>query len=569
MSKLIYLCARKEVELPFKRSDIEIVFTRLTPDNLKPKAPRIIEGEGVLIGILNPADSLPSRNHSVCLGALFEHREDWWQPGAEVPDGSYALFRGDGETLELVSDIVCSRTIWYVQTEDLFIASTSQRAIVCFLQSYESREAVYPWMLSSGTLGPGLSWDRRIRCLGSDSRLTLDRRSWGVTIDQRPVVFAPEDLPLAVHEHRLREAMEETFARLDVDPARWVLPLSGGYDSRAILLMLKNRAGLKTVTWGLRSALKNKRSDAWVAQELARYYGVIHEYFETGVSEEPIGKIFDRFLVSGEGRTDHIAGYMDGLSMWKRLYESGCQGILRGDEAFGCRAVQSDQQVHCNMGLTVLSDFGNIDMDAAALGFDPGGQKRPEFLERRQSETREMWRDRVNAEFEIPSIFAALGDHKLSYVEIINPLLSRRIVETVRTLPDELRTGKALFMSIITRAVPDIKYAKYPAIEARGDILRRPEVAGAISNLLQESSGQGSHFAVMSRYALNFMEDGKSVKQHGNRALPARILRWVRTKSRLEKHRPPMMDSYQLGFRVYIILRMNEILSRDAEALRS
>jgi hypothetical protein len=568
MSKLIYLCARKGAQQPFRCSDIEKVFALLTPDNLKPKAPHIIEGEGVLIGILNPADSLPSRNHSVCLGALFEHREDWWQPGAEVPDGSYALFRGDGETLELVSDIVGSRTIWYVQTEDLFIASTSQRAIVCFLQSYEPREAVYPWMLSSGTLGPGLSWDRRIRCVGPDSRLRLDRRSWGFTLDQRPVVFAPEDLPRAEHERRLREAMEETFAQLDVDPAKWVLPLSGGYDSRATLLMLTNRAGFKTVTWGLRSALKDKCSDAWVAQELARHYGVRHEYFETDVAGGPIGKIFDRFLVSGEGRTDHIAGYMDGLSMWKRLYESGCQGVLRGDEAFGCNPVNSDRKVYYNMGVTVLSDFGNMDMDAAALGFDPGGQKRPESLERRQSETREMWRDRVYAEFEIPTIFAALSDHKLPYVEIINPLLSRRIVQTARTLPDELRTGKALFMSIITRAGPDIKFAKHPAIEARGDILRSPEVAGVISNLLQESSGQGSHVAVMSRYALKFMEDGKSVKQHGNRALPARILRWVRTKSRLEQYRPTMMDPYQLGFRVYIILRMNEILSRDAEALR-
>ncbi len=561
MSKLIYLCARNVSELPFRRADIDAVFSRLTPDNLSPRPPRIIESKGILIGIFNPADSLPIRDYSVCLGTLFAARMDWWQPGAEIPDGSYALFRGDAGMLDLVSDIVSSRTIWYAQTADLFIASTSQRAIVCFLQGYEPNEAAYPWMLSSGTLGPGQSWDRRIQCLGADSRLRLDRATWQIEVTRKPVEYKPLDLPRQEHERRLREAINETFEHL-TDLRNWILPLSGGYDSRAILQMLKTRAGLKSVTWGLRSAMADKRSDAWVARELARRFGIAHEYLETDRSDETADKILERFLVAGEGRTDHVSGYMDGFAIWRRLYESGCQGILRGDEAFGCHAVYSDRQVYHNMHLNVLSDFGN--MEVAALGLEASGQKRPESLEQRHDETREAWRDRVSAEFEIPILFAALSDLKLAFVEIIHPLLSRRIIETVRTLPDELRTEKLLFKSIVSRNGPNIPYATHPAIEARGNILRSAEMADAIISHLQASSSQSDHIAIMSRYALKLMEMDKVYKLHDDRSMPTRLFRWARRKAGLDKDRLLVMDPYQFGFRVYIISRMHEILTSDA-----
>ena len=62
----------------------------------------------------------------------------------------------------------------------------------------------------------------------------------------------------------LREALEETNAALDLDLTKWVLALSGGYDSRSILYMLrdagKNIGALRTVTWGLASAGTEKET---------------------------------------------------------------------------------------------------------------------------------------------------------------------------------------------------------------------------------------------------------------------------------------------------------------------
>lgn len=566
MSKIVYLCAKHGVNLPFSGKDMERVLSRLAPDNIVPAAPRIIQDQGILIGIFNPVDSLPVKGSSVCLGAFFDRLEEWWRPGSKIPDGSYALFRCDIQILELATDIVASRTIWYAQTEDLFIAATSQRAIVCFLQSCQFNDAVIPWVLSSGTLGPGFSWDRRIDCLGGDSRLRLDRQSWKVEVIRNPVVYASLQLPAKEHEQRLLAAMEETFDYIDPRANQWVLPLSGGYDSRAILLMIKNRSGLKTLTWGLRSALDNRQSDAWVARELANRVGAQHQYFQTDSTNEPMSDVFRRFLLAGEGRIDHISGYMDGFAIWKWLYEQGWQGVLRGDEAFGCRPVTTEQQVYRNMNLVVLSDYA--DMPGKNLGFEMGDQQRPGSLEQKTHESRDQWRDRVNTEFEIPFMFAALSDLKLAYVEIIQPLLSRRIVEQVRSLPDDLRTGKSLFKKIIEGMRPNVKFAKYPAIEPLTDILRAKPVIDTICGKLETVVDKPGPAGQLASFSLAKLKNCETTRE----TLPrSRIYeKVVRRLGRLwgrSDNLPRISDPYRLAFRVYTIAAMGDILSSDAAEL--
>jgi hypothetical protein len=567
MSKIICLSSKTGNKLPFTHHDIERVFSRLTPDNITPTAPLIIEDRGILVGIFNPVNSLPVKGCSVCLGAFFDRLENWWEPASKVPDGSYALFRADEQTLELVTDIVASRTIWYVQTQDLFIASTSQRAIVSFLQSFEANEATIPWMLSSGTLGPGFAWDRRINCLHGDSCLRLDRRSWKIKIIRTPVVYSPLKLPVQEHEQRLFKAMDKTFEYVDPHAGKWVLPLSGGFDSRAILLMMNNRSGLKSVTWGLKAALNNRQSDAWVARELAKRVGIEHEYLETDLADEPVEQIFKRFLMAGEGRIDHVSGYMDGFAIWKWLFEKGYQGIIRGDEAFGCRAVKNDQQVCRNMNLTILSDYENI--KTVNLGFDIKNQKRPETFEKNKNETRDQWRDRVNAEFEIPFMFAALSDLKLSYVEIVQPLLSRRIVEQVRLLPDELRTEKSLFKKLINRMTPKLEFAKYPAIGSRADILQDKPVVDLLCKRLRQFNNKPEYLRILSSLSLDKLERANKAGKKSHRGHTyERINRWLKKISGGNDHQPCMMDPYTLSFRVFVIAEMADILYRDAEVLK-
>jgi len=567
MAKIIYLCSKNREPNASFAQNIKTLSKRLNPDNISLRPPLIIQNNGILIGVFNPCASLPIKDQSVCMGNLIQPQEDWWKPCTGMPDGTYALFRGDSDTVEVASDMLATRTIWYVQTEDTFIASTSQRAILYFLRGFEPNRDAFTWMLSSGSLGPGLSWDSRIKCLGGNSRLVLDRSSWKITTHREPVAFTPRDIPDVQHEGRLRKAMEDVFENLGLDYSRWILTLSGGIDSRAILLFLKDRKNLKCITWGLKSSLQDKKNDAYIARKIAKHFGCEHEFFEVELSDDPFESIFHRFLITGEGRIDQIAGYMDGFRIWKFLYESEHEGILRGDVAFGNHLVSMPKDVYKNVGLDILSDFENLSPIAAAV--ENLNQKRPSWLEKKENENLERWRDRLNAEFEIPILFAALNDIKLSYVEIINPFLSRGIVHQVRQLPDHMRTDKKLFTKIVNSLNPSIPYAQHRAIAFPEDTLKKRKVVDFITDELRSDYAESLLPEAFLRFICENMQtsDGRiTVKP----PVLHRILRPLTPKSvRKWRHARMMkrnLDLNTLGLRACLISRMTKILSEDAQA---
>jgi len=562
MSKAVLICFKDPSFNHFTPKDIETLSNRLMPDNIKVISPLIISDKGILIGVFNPNDSLLKKENSICLGNIINPRKDWWIPHSEMPNGSFALFRVNENEVELVSDAVASRTIWYTKNKDFFIASTSQRAIVHFLKDFSPNLEVFSWMLSSGTIGPNLSWDKRIKRLSGDSQLILNRKSWELQINTQFIKFTPINLPPNEFKERIRNAFEYTFNNLEFDDSKWYLTLSGGYDSRIILLLLKDRYNLKCITWGLNSSINEKHNDAYIAKELANYYNLEHTYFNTNISAEPIEKIFRRFIIAGEGRVDHIEGYMDGFKIMKTIYENGIFGILRGDEAFGWTPIKDAWEVRKTIGVVLLSDIDNL------RNFEGNILKKQTISEnfiQRDNESLEAWRDRLYHEFRIPNILAALNDLKLSYIEVINPLLSKRILEIVRTMPDSLRTNKSLYKEIVHSLSPNIPFAKYPAIEERARILRNPKVVELLSKELNTFMARKLLSDKFIDYLLENMSvrgKKKSLKDRIKPFIPKSIQRIIYKKFIATK-----IDFNILAFRAYLIYKMTQILNGDAMVL--
>ena len=109
---------------------------------------------GIGFAVTNPAPGLSLDANGVCLGAVQDHPATWSRVASPVPDGSYVLLRHSDDALELISDALASRTVWYVHTAELFLASTSQRALVSLLGDFQPDRAAVLWMATSGTLGP-------------------------------------------------------------------------------------------------------------------------------------------------------------------------------------------------------------------------------------------------------------------------------------------------------------------------------------------------------------------------------------------------------------------------------
>ncbi len=567
MAKCIFICARKTLPVSIGNQLFEIC-NKLAPDNIKPVAPEIFVNRDIAYGIMNPTTTLRKNGNSLLMGQIFGNDINWDEPLQEFPDGSYALFRCGEEYCEIVSDSVASRTIWYYMDENIFVSSTSQRMIIMFLGSFDFDERIIPWVLSTGTLGPGFSWDKRIKRIPVDSSIIIDKNNWSLTTKSNPIEFKSIKRSDNLHEKLLRESLRTTFETLDIDYSRWILPLSGGYDSRGILCLIleANSAipNLRTITWGLKSSLAIKGNDAYVAKELAEKCKVSNEFYNNDLSDEPVDIIINRFVLLGEGRIDNFSDYLDGFTMWKNIYEAGIEGIIRGEEGFGCHRYWSRIIVRLNQSLNLCSDISNL-KDYKKYGFHV--QEVPNNLNKRNWETLSTWRDRIFHEHTLPTVFSALADLKLSYVEQINPLLSRTILRQVRHLPDHLRTEKALFKMIVNSISPEIDYADSVSSASLNEILKEKKIVELIRNELSSDIAK----TIFPVSFLNFVLKGIKSKDESitiktnsaslrsiiNKNLP-RFLNNILRKIFL-----PSVDPNVLGFRVLLICRMNRILHDD------
>lgn len=571
MARAVLIVSRHDAARHAFEADLEALDRRLRPDNIDGR-PLIVSHEaGATAAVLNPTRSTRLHGASMCLGALIGAGADWEIPGGPLPDGNYALFRCDAHTVELAADAAASRTIWYARTADLFVASTSQRAIVALLGRFELNPRVIPWMLSSGTLGPERGWAANVERVRPMERVVLDRKTWAVSSTHVRVHFRPaRGLGRRALRERLETAVEDVCSRIDVEPSGWLLPLSGGVDSRGLLTFLVDRGPLQTVTWG-RSAVRNEiGNDARIARDVAERLGVPNRYFSTDPSDEPRQRLVQRFVEVGEGRVAKISGYIDGFRLWKTIHEEGWDGIIRGDHVFGTMHVRSDYEARYAASLTLLSDYFQPEEVAA---FELSPQRVPDDLARRSGETLATWRDRVYQEFRVPVLLAGLTDLKAPYVEVANPLLARSMLTFARKIPDRLRTRKRLWRELVRVRSGELGFAHEAAVQQLGDFLRdvtmlEMMLAEMESKESMELFGRAFRDRVRADLAAALRGSVTESRARGVRARAAAALppgirvqarRWVETK--------PVLHPLVLAFRAFVVIRTTSLLAADSMVL--
>jgi hypothetical protein len=486
MADLIFACSRRD--RPAVAADrLRRAALRLAPPEVPPREPLLLETAGAAAAIANPTaegvflhgvqegTDIEPTGGGACVGGLFGELGAWWQVGAEPHDGSYALVRWDADTVELVSDICGSRTLWYALTDEAFLASTSQRALVMLLGDFELLPEATACFLSSGTLGPEVSWDARVRRVPPDARAALDRAQWRVAVAEGAFDLngAPGDLEADVA--RLRAAVATTCGSLNLDLERWVLPLSGGRDSRTLLAFLvENGLRPRCVTWTTRRSLRNPLSDASIARVLTRRYHVEHELLYLDETGADFATTLERFAAADEGRNDEIAGYLDGFALWRALALAGVQGIIRGDESFGpaSRPMQPEAGRR-QVGGATPDDYPREHV-LHRLGL--AAQTWPSRLGYKPHDDLRDYRLKLSQQGFIPIILAGLNGPKARYVEIVNPHLSRRVIGTVRSLAPGSRNQAQAFRRIVNGLDRVVPYARSSSTVPASDLLARADV---------------------------------------------------------------------------------------------
>lgn len=443
----------------------EKICKKMEPDNLKAAAPYVYEDGLTTACIFNPSESSKKDKASFCLGSpmVRNYQGDIFKIGAPLPDGSLALFRNDDRYVEVFTDYAASRTIWYLQTDDFFVVSSSQRLMAASIGSLEPNERATAWSLAAGILGPGVAWDKRFQYLTQNCSVLFDKQAWQVRITRgEPLSIRPRPQEFDSARDELQRQVKRANDELDIQGDQWTIALSGGMDSRSLIYHLKDRKGINAVTWSTESSHGDKRSDAHLAEEIAKASGVDHFFARMNETVEVFPKMFERFIAAGEGRVDHLSGYMDGLQLWAQLGEQG-RGIVRGYDAFGRKPpVTSEYQARLASGLLLTNENLRIDVP---IEFQVNEADLPASLLRQPNEELETWRDRLWLQFRTPHVTAALDEIKVSYVEICNPLLSRCVVKLAQELPVELRDNKSLFRSIVQAMYPTIPFAKKASVQ--------------------------------------------------------------------------------------------------------
>jgi hypothetical protein len=566
LAGLILACARN-AEAAIPAEVLRRCASRLSPDNIRAHPPLLFDEPGLARAVVNPGDAVRTADHGVLLGVLFEDAP-WSTLGSPPPDGTFAIARHDASRIELLTDVFASRTIWYLHTDDLFLASTSQRALVALTGEFAPSPEAVTWMAASGNLGPRCGWDRRLQRVAPATRLCLDRATWSLASSSVALRYHPRDLPEQEHLDRLRDSILTACAELRLDGARTALTLSGGYDSRSLLLGL-TRAGtpVTCLTWGLKSSLADAGNDATIARQLAARFGLRHEYLELDPGARPVRECFSRFLLAGEGRIEDFSGYTDGFDAWRHIFEEGISVVVRGDSpgwGFPFEPINDFVARSIVHETTLVDDYPEGEL-IHALALAP--QHAPDELFMADGESLDHYRDRIYNDFELPACMAAFNEVKCAYVEVVNPLFARGVVTVASELPDRLRHMRYGFERVVADLLPDVPFAPDGADEPLELYLKRAAVeAELVAELSSEDArrvfpGPGLD-GVVADLERPLSEARRRLRGRVRAFVPERFVRAVRPVPR------PHLDARALAYRLYIASRMAAILRDDAAALR-
>jgi len=563
MSKALYICMREKIpDVTSIDILLAVLSKRLVPDNIEPFTPiRMIRKREALL-VINPNENTRIKDVSLCQGCIIDSYDDWQNLDSKIPEGTFSIIRSGDEYTEILTDPVSSYSIWYYFDNELFIASSSQRAIIHYLKTFEFNDNVIPWMLSSGILGPGYSWDRRLKLIPGHTSLFLNKENWSLKETRHDFVFTPVKNKDA--DSFIKKSLYTLFDKIELNFDKWILPLSGGGDSRLLLTMLHEKKGIRTITWGTGEALHDHESDAYIAQKVAAFYQVPNQYFPLDESGLPPSVILRRILVAGEGRTDNIGAYADGFQLWKHLFENGIHGIIRGDHGFGTRSpVLQTQESFRWKAFKLLSDYKEYE---EIRKFTLPDQKFPASFNRKSRESLIDWEIRLRQTFRFPFLMSALNELKISYTDVFNPLLSKSIIEAVLCCPEY--ANKKFFKRFNREIGPGFDFATRAAIPSIMQILEKEGFSAYIRTYLIEHENTSIIDPCLIQYVLRHMNQSKDPASR-------KIFRkWIKSKFNyyipyalknawLLKYRNEPMNFTLMAFRIFLILSMAEMLKRD------
>ena len=282
--------------------------------------------------------------------------------------------------------------------------------------------------------------------------------------------------PVEVDERALGEAIREELGQLDLGNSPWLLALSGGYDSRAILSAFEGKHDIRCVTWADEANKDVQFGDVAIARQLAGMANREHVVKTLARPESVADLEFSarRFMRYCDGRTDNLLMYVDGMQMWDQISQSDAGGILRGDELFGTDFAASQVQILSNMRALSFHDYAESPLQRDLAFKFPHALSAG--LQKRDGESTSRWRLRLRSSFETPTVYSALAAIRARFMETSSPLLSGRIVRLTKAMSDDDLDNKQLYKHTIKDTFPGVDFAMNRSILTWSEFFNLPQV---------------------------------------------------------------------------------------------
>lgn len=581
MARFLYLATRSDdnVSISRMRDGLAQLEKLLIPAQINPNPPITIESEGILAHIFNPVGFELVSKMSICTGILFDNQDKWDQVGATTPDGNYSIIRADDTYVEILSDFQATHTIWYYFDDEKLIISSSQRAIIALLGNYMPSRTAVSWMISSGTLGPGYSWDSRLKALRPSELIKLDRNNWNLSCNFTDVKFDPKELPEDAHVQAYVQAATEIIKSLPKGIS-YIQQLTGGFDSRMLLMCIlaTERNIDEYLTLGLESSKQTKLSDADIARRLCDKYRLNWQYHPTDFRMMDFEYFFDEFFQLGEGRLDNLERMQFGTQVWSNMFNKGRQVVIGGSDGFRTQKhYKTEKFIQLQKRLIRVVDISNLpDRLKSSFQLDI-----PEYLRKKDKETLTCYYHRLSQEYFAPYADAALNDFILPYMTIVNPLESKRVLEVMRRIPDKYRANKKCIKKYLRKNNLGLPFDKHVSIQRTHFLLEQEELYNHILTYLKSVKNTSD---VLSLNFLDFITQRDTHKGSGYNLVKKRIklifppsirsairkaIKFAMNLISKDMKHSIIVPKRVLVFRTFIALKMQDKLNSDSVELDS
>lgn len=270
--------------------------------------------------------------------------------------------------------------------------------------------------------------------------------------------FDPEGDEEAIGFTSERELLEEIDASLVTIASQYkkiLIPLSGGADSRLICVRC-HALGIpfETITF---VANASGGDDFDVAARLSKVFGVKHHRWEWRPQPETCISNFIRHCVATGGTNDAFTSYPDGMDAFGAI-ASQFDCILRGDHVFGYGPCShSIYDTALIMGMNVEEGLDWARAPKLQDGFDPKAafEKYEDLALRHTGSDANEWKHKLFRITRSPQYLMPIGRLLGQHVPVVQPLLTRRMIQRMSRTDTAFRDTKQLAVRALESSSPE------------------------------------------------------------------------------------------------------------------